>query len=191
MPLNGDFGGELAAQTLNFPADVTAGLDFQAGIVAPDYPAPAWTVEAVMRGPGQIDLVAAGSSGTHTFSADATATAEWVPGLYVVSIRAANGASKVEVARTQITVNADLASVATPYDGRSDNEKALAAIEAVIAGRATIDQDRYRINNRELWRTPITELLRLQSFYKTRVRRERLKAKGASTLGRNIPVRFS
>lgn len=144
-----------------------------------------------MRGPGQVDLVATGNSGTHTFTAAAAATGDWLPGQYTVSIRATSGTNKVEVAQAQITVKPDLAAVATPYDGRSDNEKALDAIEAVIAGRATIDQDRYRINNRELWRTPISELLRLQAFYKTRVRRERMKAKGVSTLGRIIPVRFS
>lgn len=126
-----------------------------------------------------------------TFYATAADTAAWQPGLYSFSVRATDGTNKVELGNGQVTVIPDLATVTGSYDGRSDNEKALEAIEAVLGNRATLDQDRYKINNRELWRTPITELLRLQSFYKMRVRRERLKAKGVSTLGRAVAVRFS
>lgn len=179
------------SNNIDFPAETTAGLNFSASVDAFDNQAPAWTVSAVLRGPGQINLTATGSGATHTFSASAAVTGAWTPGLYAYSIRATNGADVFELFGGQMTVQPDLASVTTPHDARSDNEKALEAINAVLANRATLDQDRYRINNRELWRTPVSELLRLQAFYKTRVRRERLAAKGASTMGRNIPVRFS
>jgi hypothetical protein len=61
---------------------------------------------------------------------------------------------------------------------------------AVIEGRATRDQERYRINNRELQRTPISDLIRLRDRYREEARRERAAAKGQSLLGRRVLTRF-
>ena len=49
----------------------------------------------------------------------------------------------------------------------------LDAIEAVIENRATLDQERYRINDRELWRTPVTELIKLRQRYRAEVQAEK------------------
>lgn len=179
------------AEIVDFPSSFTAGVSFSASVTAPDHPAPDWTVSAILRGPGQIDLAATGDNTQHTFAVPAATTATWGAGNYWVSIRATKGADVVEITKRQIEILPDLAGVTTPYDGRSANEIALDAINAVLAKRATIDQQRYTINNRELWRTPMGELLKLQAFYKTRVRRERAKAAGNTGFGRAIPVRFS
>ena len=50
-------------------------------------------------------------------------------------------------------------------------QRTLEAIEAVIEKRASIDQERYKINNRELWRTPIPELLVMRDRYRSELRR--------------------
>jgi hypothetical protein len=96
----------------------------------------------------------------------------------------------LEVSFGIMEVLPDLAAVSAPYDARSDNEKALEAIEAVLGKRATLDQDRYKINNRELWRTPISDLLKLRDVYRAAVRRERARNAGRSQWGRLIPVTF-
>lgn len=180
------------AAIVDFPSGITAGVNFSASVAAPDYPAPAWVVSAVLRGPGAIDLEAVGDGGQHTFAEPAAVTADWEPGIYWVSIRASSGGGDVlEVSRRQVEILPDLAGQAAGYDGRTPNEIALDAIEAVLAKRATIDQQRYTINNRELWRTPMADLLKLRSFYTVAVRRERNRAAGKTGFGRTIPVRFS
>lgn len=179
------------AQTIDFPTNTSAGVNFTAKVVLPDYVAPAWVVTAILRGPGVINLTATGNNSEHAFAVQGADTADWVPGTYWVSIRAAKGGDVVEVTQRQLEVKPDLSAVTTPYDGRTQNEIALDAINAVLAKRATIDQQRYTINNRELWRTPMADLLKLRSFYTTAVRRERKRAAGSSMFGRAINVRFT
>jgi hypothetical protein len=179
------------AQYVVLPVQVTAGLSFQATVDDALHPAPAWTCTLHLRGPSQIDLTAAPDGSAHKFTAAPAVTSDWTPGTYWWAIRATDGVDVVEIERGDLIVLPDLTAVNTPYDGRSENEIALEAIDAVLAKRASQDQQRYVINNRELWRTPVADLLKLRSYYNTRVRRERLRAKGLSTLGRNIPVRFS
>lgn len=179
------------AQTIDFPTNTSAGVNFSAKVVLPDYVAPAWAVTAILRGPGVINLAATGNNSEHVFAAPAADTAGWPPGKYWVSIRAAKGGEVVEITKRQLEVTPDLSAVDAPYDGRTHNEIALDAINAVLAKRATIDQQRYTINNRELWRTPMADLLKLRSFYNTAVRRERKRAAGNTAFGRAIQVRFS
>ncbi len=179
-------------QCVVIPLQFTAGLSFQATVSSALHPAPAWTLSLHFRGPSQIDLTAApGVSTSHVFTAAPAATADWTPGAYWWAVRATDGTDVVEIERGDMILLTDLAAVTEPYDGRSENEIALDAIDAVLSKRATQDQQRYVINNRELWRTPISDLLKLRAYYNTRVRRERARRSGASTMGRNIPVRFS
>lgn len=176
---------------IEIPAQTTAGLSFQAAAAASNHPAPVWTATLHFRGPSQIDLTAAPDGTGFLFTAAAAETADWQPGAYWWAIRATDGNQVVEIERGDMIVNPDLVQAGAGYDGRSQNEIALEAIEAVLAKRATLDQSRYRINNRELYRESITELRRLRQHYKSAVRRERLRARGVSAWGRNIPVRFS
>jgi hypothetical protein len=62
---------------------------------------------------------------------------------------------------------------------RTHAQIALANIEAVLAKRSTQDQERYTINNRELWRTPLGDLLKLRDYYRAEVRREKQAQRGA------------
>lgn len=156
-----------------------------------NHPAPAWTITLHLRGPSQIDLTGAPDGAGFTFAATAATTAGWAPGEYWWTLRATNGADVVEIERGTMAVLPDLAAVSSPHDGRTANEKALAAIDAVLAKRATIDQQRYTINNRELWRTPIADLIKLRAFYAAAVGREKGKASGSRKWGRAVPVRFS
>lgn len=179
-------------QNQYLPASATAGLPFQATVALADYPAPAWTLTAYIRGPKSIDLTASASAGAHLFAADAATTAEWPAGQYWYALRASNAGQLVEIERGQINIAPDLATAADGYDGRSANQIALDAINAVLAKRATLDQERYRINNRELYRTSIKDLLTLKSYYATAVRNENAcKSGGKRRFGRPIHVHFS
>lgn len=171
---------------MNFPAEATAGLNFQASV---DY-AVGWTLTALLRGPVALTLAAIADGNSYAFSAKGGDTAAWTPGLYAVSVRAANGDDVLEIYSGQLRVLPDMAGVGSGFDPRSENEKALDAINAVLTNKASQDQMRYRINNRELWRAPVTDLLKLKSLYTTLVRRERARKGGRSFFGRAIPVMF-
>jgi hypothetical protein len=147
-------------------------------------------LNAVIRGPQPINLTATASGADHLFSADAATTEGWVPGTYWYSLRATMGSAIMEAGSGQICVLADLANVTGVYDGRSQNEIALEAIDAVMAKRATQDQLRYKINERELWRTPVADLLKMRAYYAVQVARERARASGRSRFGRPVIVKF-
>lgn len=172
------------------PEAITAGVTLDHAVTLTAYPAPDWALELILRGPGQIDLIAADDGTQHRFGASAGVTADWVPGVYWYSLRATQGAEVALVDEGQLTVRPDLATITGPHDGRSHAERVLTAIEAVIEGRAAIDQQRYVINNRELWRTPIADLLLLRTKYRDELRQMKAAARGQSLLGRQVKVRF-
>lgn len=170
------------------PATATAGLTFTATVRAPGYPAPGWTLALYLRGPKAIDLVADGS---HTFTAQANETSGWPDGDYWYTLRATNGDDTVELETGTLRVLPDLVAAGDRYDGRTQAQIALDAINAVLANRATLDQERYRINNRELYRMSVSDLMKLRSFYADQVRRETACKTGRSRFGRQIAVRFT
>lgn len=151
----------------------------------------ATSVTLMLRGPGVVDIPGVLTGNDWVFTAAPTATAGWAVGNYWYSVRAVSQAETLEICAGQIEVLQDFASLAAGYDGRTPNEIALAAIVAVLANRATQDQQRYTIGDRELWRTPIADLLKLKASYTAAVRRERQRAAGSTSFGRKIPVRFN
>lgn len=166
--------------------EVTAGVDYAASVARPIVGV---TYTLHLRGPGAVDLTA---DATGQFFAAGAATATWPAGTYEYRLRShdTNGAI-AEPDRGQLVVQPDFLALQPGADLRSPNEIALDAINAVLAKRATQDQQRYTINNRELWRTPIKDLLALRQFYALQVGRERRRLKGCGgTFGRPIPVRF-
>jgi hypothetical protein len=181
----------MTLQCTSLPENITAGLTFEATLTIDAYPAPTWGFTAIIRGPKSITLIAANSGTGHKFTASAATTAAWPTGKYWCSVRATDGTSVVEVSNTEITILPDLVSAGDGYDGRTPSEIAFDSIKAVLEKRATQDQQRYSINNRELWRTPIADLLKLRAFYATQVRREKAAKSGQTTFGRQIHVRFS
>lgn len=171
------------------PATITAGLSFSVLADLSAYPAPEWALVLHLRGPKAINLEATADGSAHRFAADAATTASWTAGEYWYALRAKKGADVLEIERGTVRVLPDMVAAGDGYDGRSQAQIALAAIDAVLQNRATIDQERYRINNRELYRTPIADLLKLRSFYVEQVRREQCGSRGR--FGRQIPVRFT
>lgn len=81
----------------------------------------------------------------------------------------------------------ELVDVLGVGDVRSQAEKMVDMIEAMIAGNASEGVRRYKINNRELERYSVEELLKLLSYWKQQLKRERHCGGG---LGPRIVVRF-
>ena len=169
---------------------IASGVTFSKAVTLTAHPAPDWSLTLYLRGPQAIDITAQPDGATHVFDVDAATTADWLAGRYWYTLRAARDGEVIQVDEGDLRVIPDLAALTDPHDGRTHAEKVLAAIEAVIEGRATIDQQSYQINNRQLARTPIPDLLLLRGKYREEVRQEQQAARGQSLLGRNVKVRF-
>lgn len=174
----------------NLPDKIGAGLTFNRLLTLTAYPAPEWVLTVLLRGKQNIDLTATAEGSQHRLSASAAQTATWLAGDYWFSMRATRGDDVVEVETGSITVTPDMATLTEGHDGRTQAQIALDAINAVIGKRATLDQQRYRINNRELYRESIAELLKLRSFYRLEVKREQQKACGRNPFGGVVRVRL-
>ena len=172
-----------------FPSYIVAGTTFDKIIVLTAYPAPDWELTAILRGSESIDLTAEPDGTNHHFIIAADITKTWSPGEYWYSLRSTDGDVVVEVEAGKTTIKPNLALIADGYDGRSHVERVLVAIEAVLEKRATIDQERYTINNRELWRTPIPDLLVLRDRYRAELRRMNA-ARVGGLFDQHVRVRF-
>lgn len=171
------------------PHEITAGVTVEFRLTLPAFMPPDWALTLYLRGPEVHDVEAAHDGDQHLFSVAASETASWEPGAYWYALRASDGAEVHEIDDGRIEVLPDLSQAASGYDGKTHVEKVLAAIEAVIEGRATIDQQMYMINNRQLMRTQISQLLQLRREYKNELVRLKRAERGQG-LGRLIKVRF-
>lgn len=172
------------------PDKIGAGLTFDKLVTQTAYPAPVWVLSAALRGPGAMNLTASAEGTQHRLTVSAATTANWVPGLYSYSVRVTDGTDVFEIEAGQLEITPDLTSAAEGHDGRTHAQRTLEAIEAVIEKRASLDQERYRINNRELYRTPIADLLKLRDLYRAEVRREQAAARGQNPFGATVRVRL-
>lgn len=142
----------------------------------------------MLRGAQVHDLQSERDGARHVWSVPASDTGAWTAGDYAYTIRATDGTNVHEVESGRVRITPDLATAEAGFDGRSANRIALEAIEAVIAKRASLDQERYRINNRELYRTPVADLIKLRAHYVALVSKEEASRKGRSLFGRQVKV---
>lgn len=155
---------------------LTAGdtLDFTTSV--PDYPASeGWTLKYRLapRAAGTAyDITATPSGDDYLVQASAATTANYAPGDYTWTAWVEKAGEVYTVDRGQLEIRARSSTLAPGHDGRSHARKVLDAIEAVIEGRATKDQEEYQIRDRSLKRTPMAVLLKLRALYLNEVRRE-------------------
>ncbi len=95
----------------------------------------------------------------------------------------ASGATRTTVYQAPCLLLPNPASITG--DQRGHATTTLAAIDALLEGRATKDQQSYRIGDRELARIPVPELLALRDYYKAEARREA----DAALIGSGQPAR--
>lgn len=141
-----------------------------------DYPASAgWVVAWRMVGPGvALNITTTASGDAHLATASAATTAGLtvpVAGVPCTLIGwATQGAERFEVYRAPCAVLPNPATITGDLRGHA--ARTLAAINALLEGRATKDQQSYKIGERELSRIPVNELLALRDYYRAEARRE-------------------
>lgn len=178
------------------PARFAAGDTVRFPFAPADYPATSgWSLAFRLVGPGiALALPGTASGSGFTVEATATATAALLVGGQGVQCTlygyATRGAERFKVYEAPCLVLPNPATATG--DLRSGAAIALAAIDAVLAGRASRDQQSYKINGRELVRMEVADLLRLRDHFRNEADRE--AAAAALSAGRprasRIEVRF-
>lgn len=170
--------------------------------------APEWTLTYYFSGPTQFHVVAVADDAGWAMSLTSQQTAAMTP---VQSIGAAPNyywqatahrhlnhgtpnTEKITIGTGTLTVLQNLATAPAGFDGRTQSEKDLAAVQNAIQTRISGGAvSEYVIGTRRLKNEPLSELLALESRLKLVVSRERQAQAIANGLGdpRNTYVRFS
>lgn len=141
-----------------------------------DYPPASYQLKYSLRLHGtttvEIEITAAEAGSDYLVEVAAATTAGYTAGVYTwqAYIIRSSDSERVTVGYGTIEVapNRDVATT----DPRSHARKMLAAVEAVLENRATLDQQSYTIHGRSLQRTPIADLLKLRGYYRAEVGNE-------------------
>jgi hypothetical protein len=177
------------------PTQVRAGDTWQwrREDLAANYPAPTWTLSYVFKNAVKAFSFSATADGAFfAINVPSAETTDNPAGFYRWAAQVANGDERHTVGTGTTEVLANVFDTPdAPQDTRSKERRILDAIEAVIESRASKDQERYQIAGRELWRTPIKDLLMLRDDYAQAVARQEDAALPAGQRkGRNAYVRF-
>lgn len=177
------------------PTEITVGETLEWTKDLSDFPASEFTLTYYFRGAGPgFNAVATADGDVHSITVPTTDTDDLVEGLYFWQAWATKGAEKHMVASGQVRIKKDFTSVSTGtvVDKRSKLKKIVEAIDDLVLGKASLDQQEYTIGNRSLRRIPIPELVELRKtyagLYAQEVRRERRRS-GKGYL-RNINTKF-
>lgn len=171
-------------------------LDFETTVT--DYPATdGWTlnfrlVPRVSGTPISFSASTASDGIGYRAQVAPAITAAWAAGEYSWSSYVSKTGARQTVEQGMVTLIADPAITTAPYDRRTHARKTLDAIQAVIEGRASKDQEEYTIGDRSLKRMPIADLLKFHSRYAGMVAAEDAanNLANGSGVGRKIQVRI-
>ncbi len=140
----------------------------------------------------RLQVAAAANGAAFLMTLTAAQTAPLTVGTYNLFGHVSKAAERYQIFAGPLEVKPDLAVLATG-DSRSTVKKTLDAIEAVVLGRAAVDQMSMEIQGRRLDKTPIPDLIALRDKYKALYAQE-LQAESLATTGinpRRIGVRFT
>lgn len=167
------------------PRDLVAGdlWTWTRDDLAADYPPASYTLkyEAVQRAatPATISITAIASGGS--FLVEESATGTHTPGDYdwAALIERQSDGARLRVDSGLWTVHANPTAGVDP---RSYQERLLAAVEAVLEGKAAKDVASYSIEGRSLTKIPIPELLELRNRLRREVAAEARRQAGGGKL---------
>jgi len=152
-----------------------------------------WILTYYFRGPTTFDVIAIANGAAFDVDVAASVTANASAGLYFWQAWLSKDDDKIRIASGRITAAAGFPTTDAGFDGKSDAELLLAAIDALLAGKATIDQQEYTIgaggSQQMLRKIPIPDLIELRKHYAAIVAGERRK-RNRRGLGRTIRVQF-
>jgi hypothetical protein len=160
----------------NPPTRAVAGDTWRWSWSSAAYPASAgWQAAWRLIGPGiALDISSSAQGDAHLAEAPASATAALAVPPSGVSCTlvgwVTNGDERYEIYRAPLSLLPNPATSSGDLRGRA--AQLLDAIDAMLAGRATKDQESYRIGDRELRRIPIPDLIALRDWAASQARAE-------------------
>lgn len=168
------------------PAEIVAGDTAKWTKDLPQYlPADGWVLSyAIVRDGTRLSVTGADNGdGTHLVTISAATSAGWGAGAWhwQAYVTKAATSERYTVASGALTIKANFATGAV--DGRSHVEKTLAALEAVIEGRASSDQLAYSIGGRSISKMSPEQLLTWRDKYKAELAAEQKAQQIAAGLG--------
>ena len=172
------------------PSQIIAGDSVTWVRSLPDYPASlGWVLHYAMLSLGKAPILIDGTAqgNDHLVELTAVATAAYAAAEYRWTSYVTNGAERKTLASSTIRILPDPATATEAFDPRTENQKILDAITAVLAGELTNPLAKYKIAGREAERHSRMELLKLQSIYQHRVAVENGKAPFIGS----IPIQFA
>ncbi len=148
------------------PSQIVAGDSVQWQKTFENYPAGTWTLSYVLvNATNKYTITATASAEDFLVSLATTDTSSWAAGHYAWQAYLTATGQRITIEQGEIDIVTNF-SAAASYDTRSQAQITYEAIEAVIAGRATKDQQMYMIGGRRLQLTPIPDLIVLRDKYK-------------------------
>lgn len=163
----------------NEPTELRAGLTWQWTRQLTDYSAPTWTLKyAFKNAAARFEITATGSGTTHSVTVARGTTDDYAAGVYQWVAYVESATERFEVDGGTLTVLPDYAQASqVARDDRTHARIVLDALEAVIEGRASKDQQSYQINGRSLERMPVKDLLAFRAQYRAEVESEEINAR--------------
>ncbi|HAJ71378.1 MAG TPA: hypothetical protein DCO68_04810 [Methylophilaceae bacterium] len=135
-------------------------------------------------------LIATAEGANYRTTAEANTTANWTAGVYTVTQWLEKSGDRITLTTGVVTILPNSETLPAGYDDRSHVEKTLAAIEAMLEGKATKDVQQYTIGDRQLQHIPLSELLVWRDKYKFQLASENSANSASKKLGRKIYMRF-
>lgn len=164
-----------AALPTREPRRLVAGdtLDFKRALAR--FPASTWTLTYNLQSPTATiaEITATASGDDFRVTVAAATTAGWSAGVYTWHAFVTSGAVRHRVGSGTMRIEADPATASGGLDGRSHARKVLDALEALLEGKASLDQKSYEVAGRKLERLTPAELLQWRDKYRREVASER------------------
>lgn len=159
------------------------------------YSSSAYAMVAVLKdGAGHDNVTvngAANASGGWDFTITDEVTAPFTASIHYWQIYVTKDGERYTLGNGEMEVRANIAGGGNTYDGRTQIQKDLDAIEAEIRARATGGATiEYSIGNRSLKKESISALLSLRSALRVDLSREKAAKRLSDGIGRSIGIRF-
>lgn len=151
-------------------------------IIAAYPPSAGWTavlrlVPAAAGGvPIKITATANAAADRYVWQVGPNTTANWPAGAYAWAIWVEKAGERYTQQRGRLLVAANPDILAVGTDTRSQAQRSLDSINALLEGRAADAQLSYKINGRELERYPLQDLLRMKAHFESAVASEQRAA---------------
>ena len=158
-----------------------------------------WTENKFSAGDGDLEYTLFNENAVYTltaadsvFTITSAVSKSWRNGMYRWVLRRVVGTEKTELVSGTLEIEANPDIMPNGLDGRSHAERTLAAIEALIEGRASDDIEEFSIRGKTIKSMPIAELLKFRNIYRSEVASEARSRRINAGLpsGRIINTRF-